>query len=461
MTWSSLADGRTLGQLSASERPVFAADIDAGPAKARLAEAISIRALMERVRVRSERRPLAVLNADDKTVVRLAVVDGTAIDPDTGEEARLSPRVTVTPVRGYDKAYDKVVAKLTKTFGEAVETGPLMISALAAIGRSPGDYSSKIVLDLKRGTPADVALKNVCYTLLRGMERNYDGVLADLDSEFLHDFRVAVRRTRTALTQGKRVFPEAVRKRFADDFRWLGKLTGPKRDLDVFRLDVPAYRAQLPADQQDALDPFQKFLDARADAALADLAKAMRSDRYRRMVADWRDFLDAKTPKTDAPDRARTPIEQVAAVHIQKAFDRVIRQGRKIGPQSPPDALHDLRKDAKKLRYLLEFFRTLFDADDVKVTVKALKGLQSVLGTYQDSAVQREALMAFGRDMTDEANPPPETLMALGTLTATLEERQADARAHFAERFAAFDHKQVHKRVADMLKKDLKKERRS
>ncbi|MBK5911515.1 hypothetical protein CCR85_08435 [Rhodothalassium salexigens] len=450
LTWSVLGDGRTLGRLSADQRPVFASDIEPAPARARLAATMDIRALMERVRVRLNRQPLALRNDDDKTVVRLALVEGTAIDPETGDEATLSARVTVQPVRGYDKAYDRIVTRLTDRFGAAVETGPLMVSALAAIGRTPGDYSSKIRLALARGTPAETALKDVCQTLLRVMERNVDGVLADTDSEFLHDFRVAVRRTRTALTQAKGVFPEAMRRRFADDFKWLGQLTGPKRDLDVFRLDVPGYQNRLPDDQAGALAPFQDFLDRRAQAALADLARALRSERYRRLVGDWRDMLHSPTPPVDPPPEAHTPIERLAARRIARAHKRVIKDGRRIDAQSPPEALHDLRKDAKKLRYQLEFFRSLFDADDVKTTVKALKQLQAVLGTYQDSAVQREALMAFGRAMTAETSPPPETLMALGTLTATLEDRQADARAHFADRFAAFDTADVADRIAHM-----------
>ena len=45
---------------------------------------------------------------------------------------------------------------------------------------------------------------------LQTLRINEDGVRKDLDSEFLHDFRVAVRRTRSALSQIKGVFPAAV-----------------------------------------------------------------------------------------------------------------------------------------------------------------------------------------------------------------------------------------------------------
>ena len=44
------------------------------------------------------------------------------------------------------------------------------------------------------------------------------------DGEFLHDFRVATRRTRTALRQVRRAFPKGQAKRLAQEFRWLARL---------------------------------------------------------------------------------------------------------------------------------------------------------------------------------------------------------------------------------------------
>ena len=61
--------------------------------------------------------------------------------------------------------------------------------------------------------------------------------------------------------------------------------------------------------------------------------------------------------------------------------------GRRIGDDSPAEALHDLRKKGKELRYLLEFFASLYAADVVKPMVSTLKGLQDVLGRFQDREV--------------------------------------------------------------------------
>ncbi len=71
---------------------------------------------------------------------------------------------------------------------------------------------------------------------LAAMRWNEAGLRADLDSEFLHDWRVAVRRTRCLLGQLKQVFPAGETRRLRSELGWLARLTGPLRDLDVFLL---------------------------------------------------------------------------------------------------------------------------------------------------------------------------------------------------------------------------------
>ena len=78
---------------------------------------------------------------------------------------------------------------------------------------------------------------------------------------------------------------------------------------------------------------------------------------------------------------------------------RVLRRGSRITAASPAEDLHDLRKRAKELRYLLETFAPLLDPGDARGAVKELKALQDVLGTFQDSEAQREAIYALATDM--------------------------------------------------------------
>ena len=127
----------------------------------------------------------------------------------------------------------------------------------------------------------------------------------------------------------------------------------------------------------------------------------------------------------------------MAADRIRKVYRRMVRDGRRIDDESPDEDLHELRKRGKERRYLLELFGSLFPSDVVKPLVRALKDLQDVLGRFQDRSVQTAMLRANVDELA--ARPGgPDAILAAGLVISGLEADKDDARAHFAERFAAF-----------------------
>ena len=115
---------------------------------------------------------------------------------------------------------------------------------------------------------------------LRGaMVANWDGTVDDIDPEFLHDLRVAVRRTRVVLANAKRVLPDDVRQRAREDFAWLGGISGTARDLDVYQIEWPDYTADLDATATAALVPLREHLGVERQAAHAELATQLSSAR--------------------------------------------------------------------------------------------------------------------------------------------------------------------------------------
>lgn len=86
----------------------------------------------------------------------------------------------------------------------------------------------------------------------------------------------------------------------------------------------------------------------------------------------------------------------------------------------------------------MEFFHTLYTPKDIATLIKALKQLQNNLGDYQDLHVQVESLKTFSEQMVKQDNPPPETLLAMGTLIEGLDKRQYQVREEFKSRFKQF-----------------------
>ena len=132
------------------------------------------------------------------------------------------------------------------------------------------------------------------------------------------------------------------------------------------------------------------------------------------------------------------PVFPLADERIWHVYTRALKQGRAIGPDTPAVALHELRKTCKKLRYLMEFFQSLYPAREIKQLIHVLKSLQDNLGQFQDYEVQVETLKRFSHQMVEEDKVNPDTLLAMGMLIERLEDSQKLARKEFSERFEAF-----------------------
>ncbi|MGQ0659150.1 MAG: CHAD domain-containing protein [Chromatiales bacterium] len=248
------------------------------------------------------------------------------------------------------------------------------------------------------------------------------GVFEDNDPEALHDFRVALRRTRSLLkTLGHVVQPVAF-KRFRRDFSWLAKATGPNRDLDVSLSQFDAQRRSLKLDSQ-TLVVLRRVLARRRALARSRLLRVLRSNRYDNLKFEWPQFLEAAREETTRPPSAR----DASGGAIQRAYNQVCRQSATIRPRSKIERLHELRKDCKELRYLIEAFANLFDSDRVARLVRSLRQLQDALGRVCDLAVQEALLGELAEDLPPEPAAAP-ARAAVRLWRQTLRKRQGEAR---------------------------------
>jgi CHAD domain-containing protein len=417
--------------------------LPAGPLRDRLAPVLAERALIAVARVRTRVVRAAVLNGDEKTVVRLAfehaVVDGNA----------LPARVVVQPVRGYDRDFERVVDRLRDGLGLAPAALPLFDAAVTAAGGRPEGMPAKIIVELERGTRSDVAAGLVLLPLADIAAANVQGVLDDLDTEFLHDLRVSVRRARSVLRELAGVHPPGPRARLRTQLKWVQTVSGPLRDLDVQLLEWD----DVAGERGGELTALRRLVEQKRATELARVRRALRSRRFATTIDAWRELAatPAGEPSDDQP-RAALPIEAVAADRIRKVYRRMVRDGARIDDASPDEELHELRKRGKELRYLLELFGSLFPSDVVKPSVRALKDLQDVLGRFQDRSVQT-AMLRANTDALAALPGGPDAILAAGIVISTLEADKRDARAHFAERFAAFSSSAQRKLVRDTFPK--------
>ena len=254
------------------------------------------------------------------------------------------------------------------------------------------------------------------------------GVFEDKDIEALHDFRVAIRRTRSLLKTLGHLFDPVAVKRFRDDFAWLARSAGSQRDLDVFLSQLDRQQRALKV-HPEAFIPLRKALERRRRLAHANLMRTLRSERYRKLKTDWFHFLD----KARAEASSQPSAKEAANAAILRMYQQVTQRGAAIRPRSKIERLHALRKDCKELRYLLEAFGNLYDSNGVGKLTSALKNLQDVLGEVCDLDVQRHGL----DDVSGHLRPQlsVEARSAVAAWKKALSKKQLQIREKFGKRF--------------------------
>jgi CHAD domain-containing protein len=419
-------------------RRVLAIELDPGPLRDALLPIVGVRALLPRVHVRTTVTALDVVDDEDKTVARLTLEEP-ALVASSVRTVPLRPRVRLAAVRGYDEALERTQRTLEHKLGFVAARRPLVDEAVRAAGAKPGGVSAKPKVKIAFSERTDVAAVAVLRGLYGVIQANIEGTIADVDSEFLHDFRVAVRRSRAVQRELKLAFPPDELARLRAEFRWLQQSTGDARDLDVYVLEFDSMRRLVPEAFAADLDPLLGVLRSHRLTARREMVRALRSDRAGALWCDWERFLDTLTtaPEADRPGAAE-PIGRFSGERIAKVYRRMVNMGRAIDDRSPPEALHELRKRAKELRYLLELFGAeLYPADVVKPMIKSLKAFQDVLGRHQDREVQAARIRGL-REEVSALPGGPAALMAMGMLVERVAADQRAARDEFAEVFAEF-----------------------
>jgi CHAD domain-containing protein len=410
--------------------------LPAGPIRDALTPLISPRALMPVVTVHSAAQEARVLDAEEKTVARLlteSVDDGTS-------------QLRIQPLRGYDSVGDRIARLLSRVDGfSAVSTTPYDL-ALAHADRNPSTGGSPP--KLRAETPAAVAISEILTGFADVIEENVPGTIASIDTEFLHDLRVAVRRTRSILKLVGDVLPNRLAERYAPDFKWLGDLTTPVRDLDVYLLELEAMAARLTSAAPGDLDPFRSFLVKHRAAERRKLVRGLRSKRFHNLLSDWRAELDEVTVDVEGGPT----VAELARRRLRQAYRNAARRGGDIKTDSPSEDVHALRKRCKELRYLLEVFKPVCDNSAHRALLKELKSLQDTLGDFQDGEVQREAVREFAAAMMQQGAAPPATVLAMGEMAAQLDAHQLTARAALAGRLQPFLADENRARVKELVR---------
>lgn len=264
----------------------------------------------------------------------------------------------------------------------------------------------------------------------------------------LHQFRVALRRTRSVLKLIREVFPATLGKHFRKRFSWMGKITGPVRDLDVWLSALADYRATIPPAEAAHLGPLVERLEAERAVAHVQLLREFQRKRFHQTLRDWQLFVDAPYTEPDRPAEANEPISAPTSVAIANRYRVLVHSGSRVTQFTADGAVHAVRIEVKKLRYLVRLFGPLI-ADDLTKVNAGLKKLQRCLGSFNDNSVQLMALHRVLPELLQDPATTPQQLLALGQLMGHLRTGKQHDRARFLRRMAQVSSEPMQARYAE------------
>ena len=399
------------------------------PLKARLLPLVSIRALMERAVVHAAYFALAERAAPQRPVANIVFEESAAKD-----YGRLVPLPTQVEVSAYAESAGGLCAWLDSLgLTPVCPSGPLATLYTVQQARA---YSAKLAFGFEPDMRADSAVRTILAFLLGIVRQNRSGILHDIDTEFLHDSRVAVRRARSLLGQLPKVLPARSTKQLRTELSLLGSLTNHLRDLDVLLLQQADYLAALPPELRPDMEPLFLAVRHKRSAAQHRLVEALNTRQHEAILERWESA--ATNTKARGPQADRK-LAKLVRKSIRRQCQQVITP---IPPDalkdSTPEQLHRLRIACKKLRYLFEFFASAFPEEMTTEPIRRLRTLQDVLGQLNDLAVQQHMLRALARAVPGAPDQRQRTDRAIDLLTQTFENQQEQLRAEVHTTFTDF-----------------------
>ncbi|GAA5148646.1 CYTH and CHAD domain-containing protein [Nocardioides marinquilinus] len=321
---------------------------------------------------------------------------------------------------------------------ELVGAGPALLDAaddvLAAAGVHPRTEQRKIgtVLAHRLPTPDDdgppaadspagVVLTRRLVALV-GDLRRHDSEVRRGVPDGVHQLRVTCRRLRGALATFRPLLERERTDPLRDELRWLARALGSGRDAEVVGDRLLSLAAAEGAVDAAARRRVRRSTTARLREADARAQDLLDSPRHRRLLRRL-DALAAEPPLTD---RAAKPASKALRRRVRRDWHRLPGRFDAVGDAEPgtrehDEALHEVRKAAKRLRYACEALEPVWGRDARRLR-KTAQQVTRVLGERNDTVLTRRELPRLAR----EATASGENAFGYGVLFAREEQRGAE-----------------------------------
>ncbi|MBF0264791.1 MAG: CHAD domain-containing protein [Gammaproteobacteria bacterium] len=405
-----------------------------------LKKIIGLRALTDIGEGIFSNRQLKIQNEENKTIAVVILLEARSL---SNEQNNSFKCIKIQSVRGYNKEL-KQILKLFQKSGSFTPQQSIIKSLFHSLNIRTEIFDIKPQINIEPQTPVRTMTNQLIDLMLSKIRQTEPGLIGDVDTEFLHHYRVALRMVRAVITQLKEVYQVNdvvdLKLRFGN----LAKKTNHLRDLDVFILDKNKYLELLPTTLQVGLLPLFQDINEQRDKEFVRVKNWLLSDEYIHEIDNLQQLFSNNFGSGETL-WSETPCLDIAIIKINKRYKKINRATQLITKDTSDEEIHELRIECKKLRYLLYFFASLFEQNNFKKVIKKLKVLQDSLGIFNDLSVQIDFLQHYLNQLIKSSLSQKNTALAasLGGLITALTERQNQQRQVCIEQLIQFGHTDV------------------
>jgi CHAD domain-containing protein/uncharacterized protein YjbK len=343
------------------------------------------RKLMEQILIRTIRRRYQVTSRDG-TKLELAF-DNSSFSADALLKPRRATRLyelEAELIEGPERSLKSLASLLSGTFGYPPSRTSKMETAMTRLKVEPLVKKVPEELKVKINDHLDQALKKILAVEFHWFLEQLPGIVSDRDPEFVHQARVSTRRMRSALILFHDALPVKMITYLEQRLKWLGKLYGAVRDLDVFIINLTNYQDRLESCSEAKKRALETLVVKQRRAPLKVLNAALLSRRFKTFERRMARLLEAPSSEKTEVRMAATPLYEVAPQIIIPKLEAVIEQGRKALENPKLSEFHCLRIQMKRLRYAFEFMATPY-GNVFKDIIRRTVEIQDCLGELQDT----------------------------------------------------------------------------
>lgn len=385
-----------------------------------LKKIIGNRALLPVLSLEIEICNFIMTNSDQKTVARIKQVKFQKLNE--GETL-----IFVEQLKGYKKEVKMLEEALQPYLGGKISS---LQQHFFTTKIAHFDYTTRINIKIKSRDTLDTVVCKILKFYLDVIQKNIHGILEDIDIEFLHDFRVGLRKTRSLLVMLKKEIDPWIYRDFKQRFKKIMQKTNNQRDIDVYLDEEDYFRSLVPPEYFEDLHSFFLHLKKGRKNELRKIRRHFNTKFFRETFMQWNDLISSENGPLLISEKAKMPVKEYASGKLKKLIKRLANQAQKIMDHEIPETVHDCRILCKQIRYISEIFAPLFSEGELKYFIAVIKKFQEFLGAYNDAHMQKAMISRYQENIRNGREGE-----ALEQLVPALEKKQEDNYLKFIQTF--------------------------